>query len=55
METIEPQVVRRNPRFEEKDHICANRWDNLAALTIGIAILIVIGLDAAYLMGWLPR
>lgn len=42
------------PFVDDKDYIRADRWDKLAALTIGIAILIVIGLDAAYLMGWLP-
>lgn len=39
---------------EDKDYIRADRWDTWSAITIGIAILIVIGLDAAYLMGWLP-
>lgn len=39
----EPQVTRRPARL--------GRW---SAITIGIAILIDIGLDAAYLMGLLP-
>ena len=43
------------PFVEDKDYIRADRWDRLAALTIGIAVLIVVGLDAAWLMGWLPR
>lgn len=49
----EPKVVRRNPRFNDKDYIRATRLDRWAALTIGIAVLIVVALDSAWLMGWL--
>lgn len=51
----EPKVVRRNPRFNDKDYIRATRLDRWAALTIGIAVLIIIGLDSAWLMGWLSK
>lgn len=63
----EPQVVRRPARFarqtpahlrnipfaEDKDYIKADKWDKWVAPTIGIAVLIVVGLDAAYFMGWI--
>lgn len=43
------------PFVEDKDYIRADRWDTWAAVVIGIAVLIIIGLDGAWLMGWLPR
>lgn len=64
----EPKVVRRNPRFDSAlpsdqmnwnvpivEYISADSWDKWAAVALGIAVLIVIGLDGAWLMGWLPR
>jgi hypothetical protein len=42
------------PFAEDKDYIRADRWDNWAAVVIGIAVLIVVGLDGAWLLGWLP-
>ena len=59
----EPQVVRRPARFERqtraylhnKDYIRADRWDTWAAVVIGIAVLIVVGLDGAWLMGWVLK
>ena len=57
----EPQVVRHPARFarqtrahlHNKDYIRANRWDKCAAIVIGVAVLIVVALDSAWLMGWL--
>lgn len=63
----EPQVARRPARFarqppahlrnipfaEDRDYIRADRWDKWAAVVIGIAVLIVVALDSAWLMGWL--
>jgi len=48
-----PREQRNIPFVEDKDYIRADRWDRWAALTIGIAVLIVVGLDGAWLMGWL--
>lgn len=64
----EPQVVRRPARFarqtpahlrnipfaEDRDYILADKLDKWAAVVIGIAVLIVVALDSAWLMGWLP-
>lgn len=50
----EPKVVRRNPRFDDKDYIRTTRLDKWVALALGIAVLIVIGLDIAYVNGRLP-
>ena len=63
----EPQVARRPARFarqtpahlrnihfaEDRDYIPANKWDKWAAVVIGLAVLIVVALDSAWLMGWL--
>lgn len=63
----EPQVVCRPVRFErqtpvhlrnipfaeDRDYIRATRLDKWVALALGVAVLIVIGLDSAWLMGWL--
>lgn len=35
------------------EYIPADKWDKWVALALGIAVLIVIALDAAWLMGWL--
>lgn len=65
----EPQVVRRPARFarqipahlykrpfaEDKDYIRATRLDKGVALALGIAVLIVIGLDSEWLIEWLSR
>lgn len=57
----EPKVVRRNPRFGstlpqsqvvQKYSRYDHKW---VALALGVAVLIVVGLDSAWLMGWLPR
>lgn len=58
----EPQVVRRNPRFNGAlssdqtavKYISLDNRDKWAAVVIGLAVLIIIGLDSAWLMGWLP-
>lgn len=42
------------PFVEDKNYIRADRWDRWAAVVIGIAVLIVVALDSAWLMGWLP-
>lgn len=63
----EPRVVRRPARFtrqtsthlykssfaEDRDYIRADRWDTWAAVVMGLAVLIVVALDSAWLMGWL--
>lgn len=57
----EPQVVRRPARFAQqtraylhnKDYIPIDRRDKWAAVVIGLAVLIVVALDSAWLMGWL--
>jgi hypothetical protein len=40
---------------EDKDYIRSNKWDKRVALALGVAVLIVVGLDVAWLMGWLPK
>jgi hypothetical protein len=35
------------------EYISADSWDKWAAAALGIAVLIVVGLDGAWLMGWL--
>lgn len=35
------------------EYIPADKWDKWVALALGIAVLIVIALDSAWLMGWL--
>lgn len=35
------------------EDIPADKWDKWVALALGIAVLIVIALDSAWLMGWL--
>ena len=58
----EPKVVRRNPRFNGAlssgqtivKYIPPDNRDKWAAVVIGLAVLIIIGLDSAWLMGWLP-
>lgn len=59
----EPKVVRRNPRFNDAlssgqtilKYIPLNNRDKWAAVGIGIVVLIVVALDSAWLLGWLPR
>ena len=59
----EPQVVRRNPRFNgalssdqtSVKYIPTDKWDKWAAVVIGLAVLIVVALDSAWLMGWLSK
>ena len=41
------------PFGEDKDYIRADKWDKWVAVVIGIAVLIVVALDSAWLMGWL--
>jgi hypothetical protein len=41
------------PFVEDRDYIRADRWDKWVAVALGIAVLIVIVLDGAWLMGWL--
>ena len=41
------------PFAEDKDYIPIDRRDKWAAVVIGLAILIVVALDSAWLMGWL--
>ena len=42
------------PFVEDKDYIKADKWDKWVALALGVAVLIVVALDSAWLMGWLP-
>ena len=62
----EPKVVRRNPRFGSAlppdqmnwnvpivEYISVDKWDKWVAVALGIAVLIVVALDSAWLMGWL--
>lgn len=42
------------PFVEESDYILADAKDKWAALGIGIAVLIVVALDSAWLIEWLP-
>lgn len=62
----EPQVVRRNPRFGSflppnqmnwnvpiVEYISVDSWNKWVAVALGIAVLIVVALDSAWLMGWL--
>ncbi len=42
------------PFVEDKDYIKADKWDKWVAVALGIAVLIVVALDSAWLMGWLP-
>ena len=59
----EPQVVRRNPRFNDAlssgqtivKYIPPDNRDKWAAVVIGLAVLIVVALDSAWLMGLLPK
>ena len=41
------------PFVEDKDYIKADKWDKWVALALGVAVLIVVALDRAWLMGWL--
>ena len=53
------QVVQECSRADPNWHatfveyIPADKWDKWVALALGIAVLIVIALDSAWLMGWL--
>lgn len=42
------------PFVEDKDYIKADKWDKWVAVSIGVVVLIVVALDSAWLMGWLP-
>lgn len=42
------------PFVEDKNYIRADKWDKWVALALGIVVLIVVALDSAWLMGWLP-
>ena len=42
------------PFVDDGDYMIADKKDRIAAVGIVIAVLIVAGLDAAWLMGWLP-
>ena len=35
------------------EYIPADKWDKWVALALGVAVLIVVALDRAWLMGWL--
>lgn len=39
--------------MDDGDYMIADRKDRIAAVGIVIAVLIVVGLDGAWLMGWL--
>lgn len=39
---------------EDVDIIHADKWDKWVAVALGIAVLIVVALDSAWLTGWLP-
>ena len=41
------------PFAEDKDYIRADKLDKWVAVVLGIAVLIVVALDSAWLMGWL--
>ena len=41
------------PFADDKDYIRATRLDKWVALALGVAVLIVVGLDIAYVNGWL--
>lgn len=63
----EPQVVRRPARFvrktraylhntpftKSKDSFCVDKWKTRMVLAYVIAVLIALGLDTAWLLGWL--
>jgi len=48
-----PPEHRDIPFADDKDYIKADKWDKWVALALGVAVLIVVALDSAWLMGWL--
>ena len=43
------------PFAYDKNYIRADKWNKWAAVGIGRAVLIVVALDSAWLMGWLSK
>ncbi len=54
IETVKINGIEYVPFAEDKDYIRADKWDKWVAVALGIAVLIVVALDSAWLMGWLP-